>query len=1449
MLLFFKHNGNQILKGIVLSIIILMMLSTIPMKNSAARAGTITVRDPDGGETLIAGSTTQLRWSISDTGGYVWIYLSTDGGASYQSIDTVSSTPSHGTDSYDWLIPANYNYTKCRIKLMWTDGVIKPFNIHAEDISDANFTIAPGVSITFTEMPTLVSYGRYYLTTWDLYDPEEMVDSLTFKWRINEGSGYGAWLDLPGFFDDYDPLKGWIWWSPSYYESATAQMQVEAMAENGITVLDTDVSASFDIISPSVTLIQPDGGVTLVAGSTYTIKWHTSADPEQVIHSAWLRYSINGGTDWLSVGPYTDNDFEYDWTVPSTATTQLVVQAIALYGEWQSYGDDISSSYNTIITSSSTPSITLLDPNPPVDGGLIIGSGESFPIRWSMTGYSGISQLKIYYSTNNGTDYTLITTLTGVMTSPHYWTAPAVDTYYAMVKIEMYPTIGSMKYVESNHKFYIFNTISFNRPPVAIVGEDQTGIEGDRIDLDGSGSYDPDGDLLIYNWTQIQPDFIEAYLVNPTTSTPHFYINELHHFPVTFVFQLEVSDGYTHSGPLIYNVDRVTVTLDPRPPQLDGFHPDTGWTDTQLFLDGDDMMGAEVLLGSQVIHSVPTSAFAGNPDPDHHYHFRLPAGLPLGEHVVSIRTMLGSSVAVGTIEIFPVPQWQYDHGIGFPNNSTHTLSYPWNPSGNGRYKDVFGDQVYLSLWICIGIPYWTPWTGWDCLGYLIKEPFAPDPLAAIYYGAVFCWIARNGECFGMSTTALQHYHGDVSTSQFGQSGVTDWSDLQREGAFQNYVSSRQGSQMSAEILNGYLYGLINSLVPSTEISGMGVWISQVKAAIDSGELGIATMIDGNGAHAVVPYSYEEDGDIIRFYVYDSNRDQFSSPEDASMACTNFNDPHDSPPYIEIDRSGVYWDWSFEWADGSMWGSNVGLAFVPYSTINGPRTLPTSVEGIIQLLAGSANVQVEDEGGNISGVADDGELLWGIEEAAPLPIFGGQGYKPQSYYLPVGNYTTHISGTEDGTYNWSMINNGTSAFWIEEAEVKDTSRDVVTLSYEEGNPYRGWMGYGTNDGSKNYTASIVNKFGPRNRIYRITHAELSDDGRHGDHELDHGFGTNEDYSGIVFTNYGEGPVTIGVEFQTNVVSEEVYNGTNPPESPMLPTAGRDGITVGPGETISVRPVNWLDLDNSLVIIEGESVPDHPTDLIAVETDGKVLLEWTAPANDGGWPILNYIVMKGDTPDDLTAYAEVANATFTDENVSPGSTYYYSVRAANALGDGNMTGVVSITLTPEFVPGSPDVPKNLSVVESDGSVTLTWDAPDSDGGSPITGYIVLRGTISGNLTELIQLGNVLEYSDSSGERNTTYFYQVLALNSIGNGFPTAEVSIKISPEAGDDEPPDDDDGEEDGDEKDNSWIIFLIIAVVLVVIILIAAVFVFRRSGPDEGSMDEGQEPSEEDEGEE
>lgn len=91
-----------------------------------------------------------------------------------------------------------------------------------------------------------------------------------------------------------------------------------------------------------------------------------------------------------------------------------------------------------------------------------------------------------------------------------------------------------------------------------------------------------------------------------------------------------------------------------------------------------------------------------------------------------------------------------------------------------------------------------------------------------------------------------------------------------------------------------------------------------------------------------------------------------------------------------------------------------------------------------------------------------------------------------------------------------------------------------------------------------------------------------------------------------------------------------------------------------------------------------------------------------------------------------------------------------------------------------PSAPQPPLLVSATaQTSGAVTLNWDAPD-DGGSPITGYVVNRGTASGQETQLTTTASPkTSYVDSSAQPGVTYFYTVAAVNAVGTSAVGNEV----------------------------------------------------------------------------
>jgi fibronectin type III domain protein len=91
-------------------------------------------------------------------------------------------------------------------------------------------------------------------------------------------------------------------------------------------------------------------------------------------------------------------------------------------------------------------------------------------------------------------------------------------------------------------------------------------------------------------------------------------------------------------------------------------------------------------------------------------------------------------------------------------------------------------------------------------------------------------------------------------------------------------------------------------------------------------------------------------------------------------------------------------------------------------------------------------------------------------------------------------------------------------------------------------------------------------------------------------------------------------------------------------------------------------------------------------------------------------------------------------------------------------------------------APSIPQNLLAIPHDGFVKLRWDAPVNDGGSPITEYNIYRSLTSKEEKKLlITVGSRLSYIDNNVNNSQEYYYQVSAVNSVGEGIKTNEAIV--------------------------------------------------------------------------
>jgi subtilisin family serine protease len=185
-----------------------------------------------------------------------------------------------------------------------------------------------------------------------------------------------------------------------------------------------------DTIPPEVTVTAPNGGEVLTIGTVYTITWN--ATDNVGVASTEIDYSYDGGTNWFDVADLSGNPGSYDWTVPSTASTQCLVK-VTCFDAATNSGSDVSDNFFTIQGDTEPPVVTVVQPN----GGETLNVGSVYNIQWNATDNIGITSIDVDYTYDGGTNWFDVADLSGNPGS-YDWTVPNTPSTTCLVKVYAY---------------------------------------------------------------------------------------------------------------------------------------------------------------------------------------------------------------------------------------------------------------------------------------------------------------------------------------------------------------------------------------------------------------------------------------------------------------------------------------------------------------------------------------------------------------------------------------------------------------------------------------------------------------------------------------------------------------------------------------------------------------------------------------------------------------------------------------------------------------------------------------------------------------------------------------------------------------------------------------------------------------------------------------------------
>lgn len=380
----------------------------------------ITILSPTSESKWKSGTSEFIQWNSKNVAN-VKIEYSTNNGAEW--IPIAEDAINDG--SFQWKPIPTINSSLCNIRISdASDG--RPVNI-----MDNPFTIYTGEDILEVYTP---NGGE----SWEIGTDQEIkwfahgVTSLRIDYTTNNGQSWSTIANSVANTGTY------VWKGIPNTPSSLAKVRISDAADDNPK---DESDGTFTISQESqIEVIEPNGGEQLQAGSSANIRW-TSTNVENVK----IQFTTNNGATWTTITESTPSIGFFVWDgIPDISSQQCRVKVSdAIDG----IPSDVSDG-NFTITNQVVQTLTVISPN----GGEVWQSGVSELITWQS---SGVDSVKIEYSLNNGTTWTVIEESIENADAYTWNPIPIVDDFKRSSKIRISDAADGKPIDESNGTFTI----------------------------------------------------------------------------------------------------------------------------------------------------------------------------------------------------------------------------------------------------------------------------------------------------------------------------------------------------------------------------------------------------------------------------------------------------------------------------------------------------------------------------------------------------------------------------------------------------------------------------------------------------------------------------------------------------------------------------------------------------------------------------------------------------------------------------------------------------------------------------------------------------------------------------------------------------------------------------------------------------------------------------------
>lgn len=235
----------------------------------------------------------------------------------------------------------------------------------------------------------------------------------------------------------------------------------------------------------------------------------------------------------------------------------------------------------------------------------------------------------------------------------------------------------------------------------------------------------------------------------------------------------------------------------------------------------------------------------------------------------------------------------------------------------------------------------------------------------------------------------------------------------------------------------------------------------------------------------------------------------------------------------------------------------------------------------------------------------------------------------------------------------------------------------------------------------------------------------------------------------------------------------------PVPPTAPSCTFPGLTPGDSYTFTVRATgptgNGAPSAPSNAVVPF-TLPGAPTNVTATAGSSRATVSFSPPTSNGFTPITKYTVTAAPGGKTCTVTLPAASLSCAVLDLTPGTSYTFTVKATNLAGDGPASAA-SNSVVPFTVPGPPT---GVDAIPGDVSAEVSFTAPAANGFTPITGYTITAT----DLTDAARGGQTC--TAAPGETSCTitgltngdsYTFTVVARNAAGDGPPSAPSAAVV------------------------------------------------------------------------